>query len=103
MVDLEDNVKFPRNLKSLTSIFSRIVAPSLVTMTSPSGLTSILSIPLGPSDVLSKLATVRAAMMLIYHIRQLVCTYFVSFKAFNSLFLLLFPQDDEGPPVFVEC
>ena len=70
-------------LKNLfTSIFSRIVAPSLVTMTCPSGLniknksvslhklistylTSILSIPLGPSDVFMRLATVLAAIMLI--------------------------------------
>jgi len=49
----------------LTSIFSRMVAPSLVMMTSPSGETSILSIPLGPREVLRRLATVLAARMLI--------------------------------------
>ena len=35
-------------------------------MTSPSGLTSILSIPFGPNDVFKRLATVRAAKILIY-------------------------------------
>jgi hypothetical protein len=45
----------------ITSIFSRIVAPSLVTVTSPSGLTSILSMPFGPSDVLMMFVMERAA------------------------------------------
>ncbi len=35
------------------TILSRIVAPSFVMVTSPSGLTSILSRPLGPRDVRS--------------------------------------------------
>ena len=47
-----------------TSIFCRIVAPSFVMVTSPSGLTSILSIPFGPSDVRSTVETERAATML---------------------------------------
>mmetsp|Transcript_99083 Transcript_99083/g.308756 ORF Transcript_99083/g.308756 Transcript_99083/m.308756 type:complete len:235 (+) Transcript_99083:647-1351(+) len=34
-----------------TSIFSRMVAPSLVTRTSPSGLTTILSMPFGPMEL----------------------------------------------------
>jgi len=38
-----------------------IVAPSLETTMSPSGLINILSIPLGPREVLSKLATALAA------------------------------------------
>lgn len=42
---------------------SRIVAPSLVMVTSPSGDTIILSSPLGPSDVRSVDAMERAAMM----------------------------------------
>ena len=53
-------------LKMLTSICCMIVAPSFETITSPSGLTSILSIPFGPRDVFKTLATVLAAMMLAY-------------------------------------
>ena len=48
-----------------TSIFSRIVAPSFVMITSPSGLTSILSIPFGPRLVFKRFATVTAAKILI--------------------------------------
>jgi len=36
-------------------------------MTSPSGETSILSIPFGPREVLRREATVLAAVMLIYN------------------------------------
>ncbi|OFV65713.1 MAG: membrane protein [Candidatus Syntrophoarchaeum butanivorans] len=46
------------------SISFRIVAPSFVITTSPSESTSILSIPLGPSVVLTALATAFAASML---------------------------------------
>ena len=46
-----------------TSMFLRIVAPSLVTVTSPSGLTINLSKPFGPRDVLSVFAMLRAAKM----------------------------------------
>ena len=46
-----------------TSIILRMVAPSLVTVTSLSEDTIILSRPLGPSDVRSVLATVLAAWM----------------------------------------
>mmetsp|Transcript_12073 Transcript_12073/g.28356 ORF Transcript_12073/g.28356 Transcript_12073/m.28356 type:complete len:285 (-) Transcript_12073:19-873(-) len=47
---------FERSTSSLamwccTSIFSRIVAPSFVTRTSPSGPTTILSIPFGPMEL----------------------------------------------------
>ena len=44
-------------------IFSTIVAPSFVTVTSPSLLTSILSIPFGPIDDRRKLLTPHAAKM----------------------------------------
>ena len=46
------------------SIFSTIVAPSFVTSTSRSGLTIILSIPLGPRELLRVLATDLAATIL---------------------------------------
>mmetsp|Transcript_30469 Transcript_30469/g.97229 ORF Transcript_30469/g.97229 Transcript_30469/m.97229 type:complete len:277 (-) Transcript_30469:197-1027(-) len=49
-----------------TSIFSRMVAPSFDTVTSPSGFTSILSMPLGPSDVRSTDDTDRAARMFAF-------------------------------------
>lgn len=49
-----------------TSILSKMVAPSLVTVTSPSGLTMILSMPLGPKDERSESATAFAAVMLAY-------------------------------------
>mmetsp|Transcript_24472 Transcript_24472/g.75486 ORF Transcript_24472/g.75486 Transcript_24472/m.75486 type:complete len:273 (-) Transcript_24472:156-974(-) len=49
-----------------TAILSRIVAPSFVMVTSPSGETIILSMPLGPSDVRRRLDTDRAAMMLCF-------------------------------------
>ena len=62
VMNLDGNVK---GGLVLTSIFSRMVAPSLVMMTSPSGETSILSMPLGPRDVFRRLATVLAAKMLI--------------------------------------
>mmetsp|Transcript_70079 Transcript_70079/g.222136 ORF Transcript_70079/g.222136 Transcript_70079/m.222136 type:complete len:208 (-) Transcript_70079:97-720(-) len=47
-----------------TSILSRIVAPSLVMITSPLASWTILSIPLGPSDVRTASATALAASML---------------------------------------
>mmetsp|Transcript_118621 Transcript_118621/g.281568 ORF Transcript_118621/g.281568 Transcript_118621/m.281568 type:complete len:245 (+) Transcript_118621:1072-1806(+) len=47
-----------------TSIFSRIVAPSLVTVTSPSGPTTILSMPLGPMELRTESATAFAARIL---------------------------------------
>ena len=53
-------------LGRLTSICSMIVAPSLDTITSPSGETSILSIPFGPSEVFKRFATVLAAIILAY-------------------------------------
>ena len=46
-----------------TSILLSMVAPSFVTVTSPSGLTSILSMPLGPSEVRRVLETTLAAKM----------------------------------------
>mmetsp|Transcript_49789 Transcript_49789/g.107842 ORF Transcript_49789/g.107842 Transcript_49789/m.107842 type:complete len:452 (+) Transcript_49789:440-1795(+) len=49
-----------------TFICSRMVAPSLVMHTSPSGLCSILSMPLGPSDVFKMLQTAFAAIMLAF-------------------------------------
>ena len=52
--------------KLLTSICSMMVAPSLETITSPSGDTSILSIPLGPREVFKRFATVLAAIILAY-------------------------------------
>lgn len=45
------------------SICERMVAPSFVTVMSPSGEMRILSRPRGPSEVLTMLATVRAARM----------------------------------------
>mmetsp|Transcript_46745 Transcript_46745/g.130144 ORF Transcript_46745/g.130144 Transcript_46745/m.130144 type:complete len:280 (-) Transcript_46745:18-857(-) len=47
-----------------TSIFSRMVAPSLVTRTSPSGPTTILSIPFGPMELRIVSAIDFAAKML---------------------------------------
>ena len=47
-------------------IACRIVAPSLVMHTSPSGDCSILSIPLGPSEVLRMEVTALAARMLAF-------------------------------------
>mmetsp|Transcript_9052 Transcript_9052/g.15312 ORF Transcript_9052/g.15312 Transcript_9052/m.15312 type:complete len:255 (+) Transcript_9052:1057-1821(+) len=49
-----------------TSICCRIVAPSLVMVTSPSGLTSILSIPLGPREERRRADTDRAAMIFAF-------------------------------------
>mmetsp|Transcript_87388 Transcript_87388/g.120367 ORF Transcript_87388/g.120367 Transcript_87388/m.120367 type:complete len:278 (-) Transcript_87388:37-870(-) len=46
-----------------TSIFSRMVAPSLVTITSPSGPTTILSMPLGPIELRIVSAIALAARM----------------------------------------
>mmetsp|Transcript_34221 Transcript_34221/g.78028 ORF Transcript_34221/g.78028 Transcript_34221/m.78028 type:complete len:263 (+) Transcript_34221:995-1783(+) len=46
-----------------TSIFSKMVAPSLVTSTSPSGPTTILSMPFGPMEERIISATERAAKM----------------------------------------
>ena len=48
---------------SLISIWPRMVAPSLVTVMSPSGLIRILSRPRGPSEVLTRDATDLAARM----------------------------------------
>ena len=45
-------------------IFSTIVAPSFVTVTSPSWLTNILSMPFGPMEERRKLLTPHAAKML---------------------------------------
>lgn len=80
-----------------------IVAPSLETMTSPSGLMSILSIPFGPREVFKRFATVLAAMMLAY-IRRLdfIITYLVSFNAFNTLFLVLVSDNNVWSAVFVK-
>ena len=49
-----------------TAILSRIVAPSFVIVTSPSGETIILSMPFGPKDVRSKPETDRAAIILCF-------------------------------------
>ena len=46
-------------------ISSRIVTPSLVTVTSPKESTNILSIPLGPKVVLTVSATNLAAIILV--------------------------------------
>mmetsp|Transcript_5057 Transcript_5057/g.10697 ORF Transcript_5057/g.10697 Transcript_5057/m.10697 type:complete len:450 (+) Transcript_5057:386-1735(+) len=59
-----------------TCILDRMVAPSFVMVTSPSGDTSILSMPFGPKDVRNKLDTVRAARMLA----------FCASKPFNRVF-----------------
>ncbi len=48
------------------SISRNIVTPSLVITTSPKLSTSILSMPFGPSVVLTALATALAAMMLLF-------------------------------------
>lgn len=48
-----------------TCILSRMVAPSFVMVTSPSGLTSILSIPLGPREDRRMLLTLLAARMFV--------------------------------------
>jgi len=72
-----------------------------------------------------RLATVRAAMMLIFEkkrngvrrmFRELLAhnqrgvspawqigDYLMSFHALNSLLFFLLSEDDEGPAVFVEC
>ena len=68
-----------------TAILSRIVAPSFVMVTSPSGETIILSMPLGPNDVLSNPETDRAAMMLCFCacrplMRDLACCSFRMMK-----------------------
>mmetsp|Transcript_96320 Transcript_96320/g.281412 ORF Transcript_96320/g.281412 Transcript_96320/m.281412 type:complete len:279 (+) Transcript_96320:973-1809(+) len=59
---------FERSTRSLamwccTSIFSRMVAPSFVTRTSPSGPTTILSIPFGPIELRIVSAIALAARM----------------------------------------
>uniref|UniRef100_A0A915KWX4 Uncharacterized protein n=1 Tax=Romanomermis culicivorax TaxID=13658 RepID=A0A915KWX4_ROMCU len=51
------------DLDNSTNNLAIIVAPSLVTVTSPSPLTIILSKPLGPRDVRKVVATVLAAKM----------------------------------------
>jgi hypothetical protein len=48
--------------------------------------------PLGPSDVFMRLATVRAAVMLI---SQLEGSYLVGFKSLNALLFLLLSEDNE--------
>ena len=68
-----------------TAILSRIVAPSFVMVTSPSGETIILSMPLGPNEVRSKPETERAAMILCFWackplIRDLACCSFRMMK-----------------------
>eukprot|EP01139_Manchomonas_bermudensis_P019019 Amastigsp_a676308_541.p3 type:complete len:128 gc:universal Amastigsp_a676308_541:1261-1644(+) len=60
--DLESSTR-SRAISCSTCIFSRIVAPSFVTVTSPSPSTMILSMPFGPSDDRRVCATVRAARM----------------------------------------
>jgi hypothetical protein len=59
--------------------------------------------PLGPSEVLSRLATVRAAMMLIWGCKPAVRTYLVGFETLGALLFLLLAEDDEGTSVFVKC
>lgn len=86
-------------VEKLTSIFSRMVAPSLVIITSPSGLTSILSIPFGPRDVFKRFATVTAAKILIYNNAfddyvWIILTYLMGFKTLDSLLLCLLSKDD---------
>jgi len=78
-------------------------------MTSPSGLTSILSIPFGPRDVFKRFATVTAAKMLIYIIKKSYkkdieyYTYLMGFKTLNSLLLSLLSKDDVRSAGFVKC
>jgi hypothetical protein len=57
-----------------------MVAPSFVIMTSPSGLTNILSIPFGPNDVFKRLATVLAANILIYNFKNYLLKKRIIFK-----------------------
>ena len=68
-----------------TAILSKMVAPSFVMVTSPSGETIILSMPLGPNEVRSKPETDRAAMMLCFWacnplMRLLACCSFRMMK-----------------------
>jgi len=69
-------------------------------MTSPSGETSILSIPFGPRDVFKRFATVTAAKMLIYiminNVKKEIdyVTYLMGFKTLDSLLLCLLSKDD---------
>ena len=79
-----------------------MVAPSLVIMTSPSGETSILSIPFGPRDVFKRLATVTAARILIWKYGKKVVskkmrmlTYLMCFETLGSLLLLLFSENNK--------
>eukprot|EP00123_Amoebidium_parasiticum_P009232 comp19346_c1_seq1/m.22273 comp19346_c1_seq1/g.22273 ORF comp19346_c1_seq1/g.22273 comp19346_c1_seq1/m.22273 type:complete len:300 (+) comp19346_c1_seq1:845-1744(+) len=84
-----------------TSIFLRIVAPSFVMVTSPSGLTRSLSKPLGPSDVRRIEATLRAAKMCDFcasrPVRRLLDSWSLMtikgrpFSSKNRLILLSYP------------
>lgn len=65
-------IRFVSDGTVLTSICSMIVAPSLETTTSPSGETSILSIPFGPREVFKRFATVLAAIIFAYIIIQIL-------------------------------
>lgn len=89
--------------RELTSICSMIVAPSLETMTSPSGLMSILSIPFGPKEVFKRFATVLAAMIFAYIVGlDFTTAYLVGFNAFYTLFLVLVSDNNVWSAVFVK-
>jgi len=59
---ISDSCTSTRAAGCSTSMLARIVAPSLVMVTSPRSSTSILSRPIGPRDVLTTLATESAAV-----------------------------------------
>ena len=59
---ISDSCTSTRAAGCSTSMLARIVAPSLVMVTSPKSSTSILSRPIGPRDVLTTLATESAAV-----------------------------------------
>ena len=94
-----------------TAILSRIVAPSFVIVTSPSGETIILSMPLGPKLVLNNPETDRAAMMLCFWacnplMRLLACCSFrmmkglpYSSKTMDMVAALSCPEAVLGCPV----
>ncbi len=68
-----------------TSICCRMVAPSLVTVMSPSGEMRILSSPRGPNDVFMMLATVRAARMCDLTASLPNCRFFLPWLLFYQV------------------
>lgn len=62
------------------SIFSTIVEPSLVINTSPSGLTIILSIPLGPNELLKTVVIDNATLKFYLTASNPLIRFFFSYS-----------------------